>query len=178
DEVAAKGGVVGEGEGGDVGEQEVRAVDRQRLQPRLAQDAGEQGPAGVVVGPQPIEVAAGCRLGDGVGGGLLEGGGVGEGDELVHAADGGGQRRRGDGPADLPPRHAEGLADAVDGDGALPHPRAGGQGDVAGAGEDQLAVDLVGDGDDVVLAAQLGDQIQLGGGEDLAGGVVRGVEDD
>ena len=44
--------------------------------------------------------------------------------------------------------------------------------------EGQVLVDLVGDGDEVVLSAQPGDPRQLVGGEHGAGGVVRGVDDD
>ena len=42
--------------------------------------------------------------------------------------------------------------------------------------EDEVLVDLVGDGEEVVLDAELGDQLELGAREDLAGRVVRRVE--
>ncbi len=45
-----------------------------------------------------------------------------------------------------------------------------------GGVQDQVLVDLVGHGDHVVLAAQLGEQLQLGARQHGAGRVVRGVE--
>ena len=55
------------------------------------------------------------------------------------------------------------------------HAGQGGQRHVL-AVEDQVLVDLVGDRDQVVLDAHGGDRLELGPGEDLAGRVVRGVE--
>jgi hypothetical protein len=47
---------------------------------------------------------------------------------------------------------------------------------LGGVGEDQVLVDLVGHRERVVLLAERRDQVQLGRGEDLAGRVVRRVE--
>ncbi len=47
-----------------------------------------------------------------------------------------------------------------------------------GAVEDQVLVDLVRDDEQVPLDRELGDGGQLGPGQDGAGGVVRGVEQD
>ena len=44
--------------------------------------------------------------------------------------------------------------------------------------EHQVLVDLVGERDEVVLDAQACDRLELGDGEHLAGGVVRGVEEE
>src|SRR5581483_9020608 len=61
--------------------------------------------------------------------------------------------------------------------GALAHAGQGGQRRVR-AVEDQVLVDLVGDGEEIVAAAQLGHLIERVGGEHLAGRVVRRVEED
>ena len=61
--------------------------------------------------------------------------------------------------------------------GSFRHAGQGGQRDV-GALEDQVLVDLVGHGQEVTVAAQLGDLRQLVGAEDLAGRIVRGVEEE
>ncbi len=44
--------------------------------------------------------------------------------------------------------------------------------------EDHVLVNLVGDRDQIVAAAEVGDRFQLGSGEHPAGGVVRRVDDD
>ncbi len=98
------------------------------------------------------------------------------GEELLDRPDRRHRRLRAVHPADLPPGRREGLAGRGDGDGALRHTGQGGDGDVLGAVEDQVLVDLVGDHPRVVLARQRADQLELGAAEDLAGGVVRGVE--
>ena len=50
--------------------------------------------------------------------------------------------------------------------------------DVAATVEQEVLVHLVGDDDEVVFDGEVGDQGQLVGVEDLAGRVVRGVEQD
>ena len=56
-------------------------------------------------------------------------------------------------------------------------PRNRGQRDVL-AGIDDVLVDVIGEGDDVVGVAEPGDHLELGAREDLAGRVVRRVDDD
>ena len=58
------------------------------------------------------------------------------------------------------------------------HPGQRRERDVLAAVEHEVLVDLVGDGEQVALAAVRGDQLQLGAVEDLAGRVVRRVEQD
>ncbi len=92
-------------------------------------------------------------------------------------ADTGRQRRRSDQPADPPTGHRISLAGAADSDGALSHTWQRRQAGVA-APVDEVLVDLIGDGDRAVLETQVGDRLQLRRGVDLAGRVVRGVDDD
>ncbi len=93
--------------------------------------------------------------------------------------DGGGVHRRGDRPTDAPTRHRVGLRQRVDGDRAVFQTRNGGGRNVATrATELDVFVDLVGDDERVVALAQLGDQLQLDTGENLAGRIVRCVDDD
>ena len=84
---------------------------------------------------------------------------------------------RGDRPADPPASHGVGLRQRVDGDGPLGHPRQGRERDVRALVDDVL-VYVVGQGDEVVLAAEVGDQLQLVLAKDLARRVVRRVDDD
>ena len=100
------------------------------------------------------------------------------GQEVVHFADRRGQRRRGDGPAHAPSRHAVGLRQAVDGDGAVRHAVDGRHRHVPGPVIKDVLVDLVRDGQHVPPAAQRGDGLELAAAEDLAGRVVRRVDDD
>ena len=62
-------------------------------------------------------------------------------------------------------------------DRPLGHPGQGRQRDVLAVVDDVL-VDVVGQGDDVVLLAEAGDELELGPVEDLARRVVRRVHDD
>ena len=78
-------------------------------------------------------------------------------------------------PADLPARDRERLAERGDRQRALGHPVERGQRHVL-AVEDEVLVDLVADRDQVVLAADRGDRLELVAREDLAGRVVRRVE--
>src|SRR5690606_569065 len=91
-------------------------------------------------------------------------------------ADGGDQFGGSGDPADLPAGEGEGLAGTGDGDRAVAHAGEGGQGDVFGVVEDEVFVDLVGHDEEVPFHGQLGDRRQLRAGEDRAGGVVRGVD--
>src|SRR5262249_36591898 len=111
-------------------------------------------------------------------GGLLQQVGRPYRNEVVRAADADGQLRVGDGVADAPTRDRVGLRDPGDGDGALGHARQRGDGNVLSAVVDDVLVDLVGDGEQVVAEGQIGDLLQLRRREDLAGGVVGAVEDD
>src|SRR5207248_8794811 len=97
---AAEGDVVREAERGDVGQQEVAPADRQDRQPGVRERRGEAVAARGVLGAQLVVVAAlPGRLQRG-GHRVLEGGGGGEGDELVDRAQRRGQGRRPDSVAD------------------------------------------------------------------------------
>src|SRR5713101_1763358 len=99
-------------------------------------------------------------------------------DEIVSASDAERELGRRDRVADPPARDRVRLRDAGDGDGALGH--AGQRGDrrVAEAVVDDVLVDLVGDRQEVVLEAEIGDGLELVAREDLAGRVIGAVEDD
>src|SRR5712692_3753087 len=99
------------------------------------------------------------------------------GQKVVDLANAGGQSGRGDQPADAPARDGVGLAGAADRDGPLRHAWQSRQADVAAAVHEVL-VDLIGDGDRVVLDAKVRDQLELGLRVDLPGRVVRRVDDD
>ena len=58
------------------------------------------------------------------------------------------------------------------------HARQRGEADVLGAVVEEVLVHLVGEDEEVVLDGERGDGLELGEGEDLAGGVGRAVEDD
>ena len=81
-------------------------------------------------------------------------------------------------PADLPASEPEGFGRRGDGEGALGHAGQGGDGDVSGAVEHQVLVDLVGDHQQVVLDGQTGHPGQFVSIKDLAGWVMRRVEED
>ena len=80
-------------------------------------------------------------------------------------------------PADLPAGEAERLAGRADRERALGHAGERAQRSVL-AVEHEVLVDLVGDRDEVVLDAHACDRLELVGGEHLAGGVVRRVEEE
>ena len=102
----------------------------------------------------------------------------GEGQELVRL---GHVRRHGAVAGDvahLPAGQAEGLAGRADAQAAFAHAGQRHQRDVLPAVEGQMLVDLVADRIGVVALHQFRDEGELGGGEDLAGGVHRAVEQD
>ncbi len=116
---------------------------------------------------------------EGFDGGVLHGGGGREGEELVRGSDGPDEVGGGDGPADFPAGQAEGLAKAGECDGAVGHGGERGEGEVREGGvEGEAFVDLVGDGEGVVLETEGGDEVEFIASEDLAGRVVRGVDED
>src|SRR3990172_3596180 len=80
--------------------------------------------------------------------------------------------------ADAPAGYAVGLGKAVDGDGALAHPREAGNGDVTAAVVQDVLIDFVGDGEHVVAAAEGRDGFQFLSVEYFAGGIVGSVDDD
>jgi hypothetical protein len=140
-------------------------------------------------GPQPVaeEVTLGAQrvaeLGvelvteaEAPGDGGLERCSVHIGEELLGGAHGRHQIGWAADPADLPSREAEGLAGRADREGALGHPRERGERPVLTV-EDEVLVHLVGDRDEIPLDAEARDRPELGGREDLAGGVVRRVEE-
>ncbi len=81
------------------------------------------------------------------------------------------QRCRSAGVAKTPAGHGEGLAEAVQQDGALAHPGILDDALVLTSVVKQLAVDLVGEDDQVVLHGQRGDFFQLRFRHDAAGGI-------
>ena len=71
----------------------------------------------------------------------------------------------------------KGLAGLIDRQGPLPHAWQRRQRHMLGAVEDDPVVDLIGEGNDIVLARQSGRRSrQLGAAKDFAGRVVRRVE--
>ena len=77
----------------------------------------------------------------------------------------------GNGVAETPAGDGVGLAEGGAGHGALPHAGQGVHVGVLVALVDDVLIDLVHDGVDVVLDAQVCDELQLFLGEDLAAGV-------
>ena len=75
--------------------------------------------------------------------------------------------------AEPPAGHRVGLREAVEDDRALRHAGHGRDRDVL-ALVDDLAVDLVGEDDQVVLDRELGDPLDVGAGQDAAGRVAAG----
>ena len=92
--------------------------------------------------------------------------------DLHHRVD---QRRRSAGVADAPPGHRESLREAVQENRPLRHPRQAGDAGV-GAVERKLRVDLVGQDEQVLLAAEIGDLLQLLAAACAARRVARQVE--
>ena len=80
--------------------------------------------------------------------------------------------------AHLPPGEAEALAGRTDPDGAVAHAGQGHQRDVAAIIENDVFIDFVAHGVDIVLEAKLGDEIQFLPVEDLGTGIHRRVEQD
>ena len=107
--------------------------------------------------------------------GVLERRAAGEGQELLDRAHARDQVRRPAGPADLPAGQGMRLAQRRGGHRALGHPGQRGQGHVR-AVVDQVLVHLVGHRDQVVAAADRGQQLQLVALEHPPGGVVRRVQ--
>ena len=79
--------------------------------------------------------------------------------------------------ADPPPGHRVGLREPVDGDRPLRHIREGGD-RYRRLPVDQLLVDLVGEREDVVVPADIGDQAERVHVQHRAGGVRGGVDHD
>ena len=164
---------VGFAERPDVAAGEVGALGDDDLEPRLGQAGTEAVALGSHLGRVAvIEVVAETKTDRDR---VLERRTAHEGEELLGRAHRGHEFGRPAGPADLPAGEREDLAGRRDRQRPFGHPRQGRERDVLTV-EHEVLVDLVGDGDHVVLAAQLGDQRQLLAGEDLAGGVVRRVE--
>ena len=111
--------------------------------------------------------------------GRLQRGGVDEGEELLHPQHRRDQRPPGRSPSRPSSPYRRRSCRPRRSAASAPASRAGVASGTCAAsrvGEDQVLVHLVGDRVRVELLAQLGDQRQLVGGEDLAGRVVRRVE--
>src|SRR5262249_59294280 len=91
--------------------------------------------------------------------------------EVVDFSDAVGQRRWSDEPADAPAGDRIGLAGAADRDRALRHSGQRGDTDVL-AFVDEVLIDLVRDGDRVMLLAQVGYELQFLAAVDLSRRVV------
>src|SRR5262245_47089856 len=99
-------------------------------------------------------------------------------DEVVSAPDADRQLRRRHRVANAPAGDRVRLGDAGDRDRALGHARQRGDGRVAEPVVDDVLVDLVGDRQEIVLQAEIGNGLQLALREDLARRVIGAVEDD
>src|SRR5918994_149581 len=147
-EVAA----VGEPERADVRGDEVGAGGVENGQPRCAQACAQAVALGLERGGHSAEVLVRQAQRERDRG--LERRAAREGEELLGGLHGGDELARARGPPDLPARDGERLAGRGDGQRAPAHPVEGAQRHVGAAVEDQVLVDLVGDGEDVALAAQ------------------------
>ena len=154
----------------DVGGGEVGRCRSVHGEPELGQPIAEEVALGLERRSERADALG--RHGEPVGDGQLEGRTRGIGEELLGGTDGGDQRRRTGRPPHLPPGERERLAARGDRQRALGHAGQGGQGHV-GPLEDEMLIDLVGHRQDVVGAAEFGDQGELGVGEDLARRIVR-----
>ena len=101
-----------------------------------------------VIAAAKREGEGGRRLGGVVGG---------EGDELMRAPYASDQFRRTVDPANLPAGHAEGFAGAADGHRALEHAIQRGNRHMLMPFEVEMLVDFIGDDDDIVLDAEIGE---------------------
>ncbi len=161
--------------GSDVGVEEVGLALRRVTPKPGARQAVRQR---VAVGGQPgderpreaLGVIEPARDGD------LQRRAAGEGEELLRRARRRDQPRRPAAPADLPAGEREGLAGAGDRQRPLGHPRQRRERDVGRVVVDEVLVDLVGDRDQVVLAADPRDALQLRPREHAPGRVVWRVE--
>ncbi len=174
-EKAVEVDVVREGVAAEAGADEVGAGGGVGLEAGRSEGGREQIAARAQLVAQAGDVAR--AVFEGLGAGELQGRRGGERGKLVGGADGGAQIGRGEGPADAPAGEREGLAHARDADGAFGHAGQGGNGEVL-AVVDEVFVDLVGDADDVVAAAKLGDEGEFFFREDLTGGVMGAIEDE
>ena len=163
------------GEGAEVGKEIVRPLRFGEREPRRAQWACEIIPTGAVRGGHPGVVLLGVGIADGRC--LLQRCRRADGEEIMNLADRAGPFGVRDRVSQSPARDAEGLREARDGDRPLPHARKGGDRNVF-AGKDDVLVRIVRDTDEVVGDAELCDLLEFRSGEDVAGRVVRRVEDD
>ena len=173
---AAEGAHIADAQRFGVDADEVRSGGVDERQPGLGQDVPQDDAARAILVDELGVVAVALGLHQGHCRGVLHRGRSGEGDPLVTGTQCAVEGSRGNCPADLPACHAEGFADAVEADGALPHVGEAGQVDVDVLVIDQAVIDLVDDGQDVVGFAQIGDLGQFGQTKDLAGRVVGCVE--
>ena len=88
------------------------------------------------------------------------------------------QRRRSTGIAETPAGHGEGFAEAVEEHGALSHAGVFDDALVLASVVKQLAVDLIGEDEQIVLHGKGGDLFQLLRGHDAAGGIRGEVQRD
>ena len=174
-ERSAEREAVGLAEGADVGRDEVGAGRRHHREAGGGQAVGEQVAPLAETGGDLGEVRVGQVESDRDR--VLERRRVDIGEELLGGADRCDERRRAARPADLPTRERERLPTRRDRERPLAHPGERRQRHVL-AVVDEVLVDLVGHGEEVVLDAEPGDQLELVAREHLPGRVVGRVEED
>ena len=127
------------------------------------------GKLGIKLGRQLLEAG---------GGGVLKGRGRADVGEVVEVGHGGHPLGGCGDVAEAPAGDGEGLRESRHDDGALAHAFERGGADVPVAVVEEVLVNLIGEEEEVVLAAGGGDCFDLRQGEDLAAGVGGGVEQD
>ena len=167
--------VAGEAEGAKIAVEEVGAGAFGDREADARESRGQPVALGFQLAGEPGEV--GVVLVQPKGHRALQIGRRGEGEELVRLGDRGQQRRRGRQVADLPAGQRKRLARRADAHATLAHAGQRHQRNVGHAVKDDVLVDLVAHHVAVVAKHQIGDQRQLIGGEHLAGGVHRRVQD-
>ena len=146
----------GETGGGDVGEDVKSAFRFETFQAHFAKTVVDEAAAAVVLGDHFVHVffAVPQRLD----GGDLGGNGSAEHGVLVDFGHGSDDLRRAKGVADAPAGHGVGFGETVEKKGALFHPGQSGEADVRFAAIREVAVNFIGDDDEIVRFGEAGDR--------------------
>ena len=153
----------------------VRALGVGVANAQLVQPPEEQRAlAGIGVLKRPVVIVPQGQPGHG---GLLQGRGCANSQEVMHLPGHVHNLRRGDDVPQPPAGDGVGFRQGGAADGALPHAGQGGHVHMLMGRVDDMLVHLVGDDIGVVLFRQVGNDIQLRPGEDLAAGVGGVAED-